>query len=198
MVIFLVNNAFCSYEDLRLFFWKCRIKVRIIFWISSRGALIWYIVYSQVSAVASAFTALMAQRSQQHHSHFVYVCVEKLHADISLNPRVTSMSTARKLKSGSGSAVTFLTASLLLKGVRLAAANCKWRARERHSSAPSLSTFIALTLPLMWFIVPIFWLVQRRVWMELWQCVVPSAHVAKRDSTGVKQIPLISLQTTEM
>lgn len=80
-----------------------------------------------MSSVASAFTALMAQSIHQHHSLCMYVLKAyitggQLHADTSLNPRVTSKSTARKLKSGSGSTVTFLTASLLLKGVRLAAA----------------------------------------------------------------------------
>lgn len=115
-----------------------------------------------------------------------------LSVDISLNLSVSSVSTARKLKSGSASAVTLLAASLPLSEVcDWPQLNCECGARTTAISAVIVNHYLSnlaiylLGVDFFFF----FLLVRRYVWKELWQCIVPYTHVAQeRCPLGVNNL----------
>lgn len=134
----------------------------------------------------------MVQGIHLLHSHFMYARVKSVHhlrqfpdwrilnADISLNPSVSSVSTVRKLKSGSVSAVTFPAASLLLKCVPLASAKLQMQGtRTTFISAVIVNCDRSDPSSTLW--CDLYFLssyVQKDVWKELWRCVVPCTQLA--------------------
>lgn len=93
---------------------------------------------------------------------------------------IISVSTARKLKSGSVSAVTFPAASLLLKCVPLASAKLQMQGtRTTFISAVIVNCDRSDPSSTLW--CDLYFLssyVQKDVWKELWRCVVPCTQLA--------------------